>query len=543
MKRLVFVIAGVLLALVVAIGSVSCGGGGSSGSQGGTNTGQSNGGPSSSTLRLTGGDPITLDPALAGDNVSAGYIVEIFGGLVTLDKQLQIAPDIAQSWDVSADGTVYTFHLRQDVSFHGTSRVVTADDFKYSLERAANPDTGSTVAESYLGDIVGAEDMIHGNATEISGIKVVDDFTLQITIDQAKPYFLAKLTYPTAFVVDRTQVEADKRNWSMKPRGTGPYMLKQWTLGEEIVLQANDKYHLGAPAVQEVDFLLSGGSQLTMYQNNEIDVSGVGINDISRVTDPSDPLHADYVTADEFSISYLGFNIGKPPFDDPNVRQAFGLAVDRERIAEVVLMSLLPVAHSLMPPGLPGYNPNATVPAYDPNKAKQLLAASKYGGAGGLPDITITEVGTGATAGLDTQAMIEMWKDNLGVDVKIQQTDQATFYQDLDKGQYQMYTSGWIMDYPDPEDVLDILFYSTSRQNSSHYSNPQVDGLLVQARTEPDTNKRMALYQQVEQIILGDAPWIPLYYGRDHAVVKSYVKDFLLPPMIIPKLRYVTITQ
>jgi oligopeptide transport system substrate-binding protein len=540
MKRLVLVIAVVVMAGLVAIGGVSCGGGGSSGSQGGTPSGSASSGP---TLRLVGSDPITLDPALASDADSAAYIVEIFGGLVTLDKQLQIQPDIAQSWDISPDGTVYTFHLRQDVSFHGTSRVVTADDFKYSMERAANPATESTVAEAYLGDIVGVEDVVHGRATDLRGIKVLDDFTLQITIDQPKPYFLAKLTYPTAFVVDRTQVEADPRNWSQKPRGTGPYLLQEWTLGEKIVLQANEKYHLGAPSVPTVEFLLSGGSQLTMYQNDEVDVSSVGINDISRVTDPTDPLHADYQTADELSLSYLGFNVQKAPFDDPKVRQAFAVAVDRNKIAEVVLMGLLPVAHSLMPPGLPGYNPNATVPAFDPNQAKQLLSESKYGGASGLPDITITEVGTGATAGLDTQAMIQMWKDNLGVDVKIQQTDQATFFQDLDKGQYQMFTSGWIMDYPDPQDILNILFYSQSRQNNSHYSNPQVDALLVQARTEADTTKRMALYQQAEQIILGDLPWIPLYYGRDHVVVKPYVKNFLLPAMVIPKLRYVTLAK
>jgi oligopeptide transport system substrate-binding protein len=543
MKRLVLVIAGVLLALLIAVGGGACGGG-SSGSENGTGTSDANGSSSSgSTLRLAGGDPMTLDPALATDAVSASYIVEIFGGLVTLDKDLQIAPDIAESWDVSPDGTAYTFHLRQNVFFHGGSRVVTAADFKYSMERAANPDTASLVADAYLGDIVGAKDMIRGRASEISGIEVVDDFTLRITIDQPKPYFLAKLTYPTAFVVDRTQVEADPRNWTKKPRGTGPYMLKEWKLGEKIVLEANDRYHLGAPSVQTVEFLLAGGSVLTMYENDEIDVSGVSINDIDRVTDPSDPLHADYQTADELSISYLGFNTEKPPFDDVKVRQAFGLAIDREKIAEVVLMSLLPVANSIMPPGVPGYNPSETVPAYDPEKAKQLLAESKYGGPDGLPEVTVTEVGAGASAGLDLQAMVEMWKDNLGVDVQIQQTEEATFWQDLDKGAYQMFTAGWIMDYPDPEDVLDILFYSQSRQNSSHYSNPQVDDLLLKARTELDTSARMALYQQAEQMILDDVPWIPLYYGRNHALVKPYVKDFLLPPMVIPRLRYVTIAQ
>ncbi|MDI6857622.1 MAG: peptide ABC transporter substrate-binding protein [Dehalococcoidia bacterium] len=495
------------------------------------------------TLRVPGGDPVTLDPALAGDAISATYVVELFGGLVTIDKDLNVVGDIAESWEISPDGRVYTFHLRDNVVFHYSNRLVTAEDFKYSMERAADPQTASIVAEAYLGDIVGARDMIRGRADEISGIKVVDDFTLEITIDEPKPYFLAKLTYPTAFVVDKDQIESNPRNWLRKPHGTGPYKLKEWRLGESILLEANDRYHLGAPSVKTVEFLLSGGSILTMYQNNELDVAGVSINDIERVQDPNDPLSDEYVSADELSISYLGFNTQKPPFDDANVRRAFGMAIDREKIAEVLLMDMLPVAHSIMPPGLPGYNPDARGPTYDPEQARQLLAESKYGGPGGLPKVTITEIGGGATAGSDTQAMIEMWKDNLGVEVEIEQTEEATFWQDLDKGQYQMFTAGWIMDYPDPEDILDILFYSKSRQNNTRYSNAEVDALLLQARTEQDVAARMALYQQAEQIILDEAPWIPLYYGRDHVVVKPYVKNYLLPPMVIPKLRYVTLEQ
>ncbi len=555
MDRLSSAVRGIVLALAIGAGfaaviagGAGCGGGGDGDgtSAGDGNGGDGNGGGSSSSgaeLRLYGGDPLTLDPAIATDANSASYIVEVFGGLVTIDRDLKIAPDIAATWDVSPDSTVYTFHLRDDVVFQYSSRLVTAGDFKYSMERAADPDTASIVAEAYLGDIVGAKDMVRGRADEIEGIEVVDDFTLRITIDEPKPYFLAKLTYPTAFVVDKDQIESNPRNWMRKPHGTGPYKIKSWTPGETMVLQANDRYHLGAPAIETIEFLLSGGSLLTMYENDEIDVAPIGVNDIELVTDPSNSLSEEYVTADGLQVSYLGFNTQKPPFDDPEVRLAFGYALDREKIVEVVLKDMIPVAHSIMPPGLPGYNPDATAPGYDPEKAKQLLADSEYGGPDGLPDITFTQVGGGATTGSDTQAMIEMWKDNLGVEVEIEQTDEATFWQDLDKGQYQMFTAGWVLDYPDPEDILDLLFYSTSHQNNTRYSNPEVDQLILQARTEQDVDKRLALYQQTEQIILDDAPWIPLYYGRDHAVVKPYVKDFIFPPMVIPKLRYASIVK
>jgi oligopeptide transport system substrate-binding protein len=539
MKRFLAV-AALLLGLVTVASVVACGGSGGSSDNAGSGGGGSASGP---TLRMVGGDPLTLDPALVTDAVSATYIVEIFSGLVTIDRDLKLAPDIAKSWDVSPDGKTYTFHLRDDAVFQQTYRQVTANDFKYSMERAANPDTASTVAEAYLGDIVGAKDMINGTASQISGIEVVDDFTLRITIDEPKPYFLAKMACPTAFVVDKTQVEDDQRNWTKKPHGTGPYLVKEWKLGESLTLQANERYYAGAPSVKTVNFILSGGSQLTMYEDDEVDVAGISINDIERALDPNDPLHSEYLSADSMSVSYLGFNTQKPPFDDPKVRQAFGLAIDRDKIVEVVLKDMVPVAHSIMPPGLPGYNSSATAGAYDPEKAKQLLAESRYGGPSGLPKITLSQVGAGATAGNDIQAMVEMWKQNLGVEVEIQQTDQATFWQDLDKRSYQMFAAGWVMDYPDPEDILDILFNSKSHQNSTGYSNPQVDQLLVQARTEQDAAKRMALYQQTEQLILADVPWVPLYYGRDHVVVKPYVKNFMLPPVVMPYLRYVTIDQ
>ena len=563
MNRLVGFVLAVVVVLVLAIGAISAlvivRGGGEGGQQQAQSTkaataegGGGTGGGSAGELRLPGSDPITLDPALAGDATSATYIVEIFGGLVTIDPKLNIVPDIAKELPTrenggivnNPDGTVsYTFHLRDDVVFHNTSRLVTAGDFKYSMERALNPHTASTVAEAYLGDIVGAKDMARGRAEEVRGIEVVDDFTLKLTIDAPKPYFLAKLTYPTAFVVDQQQVEANPRNWSRKPNGTGPYKMHEWSLGEQITLEANDRYHLGKPSVKTVTFLLAGGSVLTMYENNEIDVAGVGITDIDRVQDPTSNLNAEYVTGDDLSISYIGFNTQVEPFNDPKVRQAFAHAIDREKIAKVVLKDMLRVAQGVMMSGLPGYNPQSKALSFDPEMASQLLKESKYGGPDGLPTVTITEVGGGANVGFDTQAMVEMWKENLGVDVQIEQTEAATFFEDLDSGRLQMFVTGWIMDYPDPEDVLDVHFYSQSRLNNTRYSNPALDALLEQARTEQDVNRRMSLYQQAEQIVIEDAVWVPLYNGRDHALVKPYVKGFEFPPMVIPHLRYVTIEQ
>ena len=338
------VLFGVIAALVVAIvvlvfvvmggGSNDSGGGSSASGTGGRG---SDSAPSNADLRLLGSDPLTMDPALASDASSATYIVEIFGGLVTIDKDLKIAPDLAENWEISPDGTVYTFHLRSNAQFQD-GRPVSADDVKYSIERTANPKTLSTVADAYLGDIVGARDMIRGRAQSISGIKVIDSKTVQITIDAPKPYFLAKLTYTAAFVVDKSQIESNPRNWTRKPNGTGPYKLQEWRLNERIILQANDRYHLGAPSIKRVLYNLAGGvSALTQYQNGDIDVSGIGVNDIDRVSGNSrDPLAKEYMSGPGLTISYIGFDNKSKPFDDPKVRQAFAMAIDREQICHVV---------------------------------------------------------------------------------------------------------------------------------------------------------------------------------------------------------------
>ena len=177
-------------------------------------------------LRLFGGDPITLDPACASDAGSAEYIVEIFSGLVSFDKDLNVIPDIAETIEVSPDGLVYTFHLRTNVEFHDASRRVTADDFKFSMERALNPDTQSTVGEVYLDDIVGADEFIAGSAEEVTGIKVVNADTLEITIKEPSVVLPRKLTYPTAYVVDQREVERldllRRRRLDSQPERHGP---------------------------------------------------------------------------------------------------------------------------------------------------------------------------------------------------------------------------------------------------------------------------------------------------------------------------------
>ena len=370
-------------------------------------------------------------------------------------------------------------------------------------------------------------------------MQVVDPATVAITIERDLPNFLYKLTYPTGYVVDQSQVESDE-NWTRHPNGTGPYELTQWRLGERIVLEAHARYHLGAPSVKTVRFLLTG-SGITLYEAGDVDVSGVALDDLERVQDPAEQLNQEYQTGTRLILDYLGLNTNAPPFDDPKVRQAFAMAIDKQEIVSALYKDAIPVANSIVMPGMPSYNEAANAPEFDPARAQELLAESSYGGPEGLPEITLAESGTGATAGEGTTAMIGMWRDNLGVDVQIQQAETATFFQDVEEGRYQMFLLAWIMDYPDEENILNLHFDSESPNNNTFYDNPQVDELLRQALLEPDPQQRIEQYREAEQIILDDVPWFPLYFGRYHVLIKPYVKNYLIPASIVPRLRFITL--
>ena len=496
------------------------------------------------TLIRLWNDPPTMDPHQTTDATSATIIVELFGGLVTIDPDGNVVPDLAESWD-SPDGRIYTFHLRRDAKFH-SGKPVTAHDFKWSMERVADPRTAAPVVDQYMGDIVGVKERLKGAAKEVSGVRVIDDHTLEITIDAPKSYFLAKLTYPTAFVLDKENVESSRR-WFRQPNGTGPFRLTEYVPGETLVLSRNEHYHLGPPHLDNVRFILSGGTAMLMYENDEIHLTGVGLADLDRILDTSNPLNSELNRAPPtFSTEYIGMNVNEPPFDDPKVRQALNYAIDKQAIARDVLAGLVTPAQGILPPGFPGYNPSLKGYTYDPVKAKQLLKESKYGDdPGNFPPIILTTAGGfGASLSLDMEVILEMWRQNLGIEVEIQRTDFATYLQDLIRRRFQMFEIGWIADYPDPENFLDLLFHGDSSNNHTGYSNPEVNDLLVKARVETQESVRFELYHRAEEMIIKDAPWIPLWYsGEQYLLIKPNVRDYFLTPLVVPKLRFVYLTE
>ena len=491
-------------------------------------------------------DPPTLDPHITTDYLAAAVVNEVFGGLVTIDPSIEIVPDLAKQWDISPDGRVFTFRLREDAKFHDGSPV-TAEDFRWSLERAADPLTESPVTDLYLGDVVGVSDKLNGKSESITGLRVIDDYTVELTIDAPKSYFVAKLTYPTGFVLDRQNVEVEDDNWIFQPNGTGPFRLERYDVGEAIILARNEHYHLGSPFLDEVEFILSGGDAMLMYENDEIHITGLGLTDLERVQDPANPLSAELATAPPgFSVSFIAMNLDQEPFDDVKVRQALNYAINKQEIATEVLEDLRVPAKGIIPPGFPSYNPDLRGYEFNPDKAKQLLAESKYGGdLENFPSVTISVAGNfGASVGLDLQAMLKTWQDVLGIDAQIQQTEWATFLQDVHKKRFQMFTLAWSADYPDPQNFLDIMFHSQSDNNWMNYNNREVDSLLEAARTEQDQAGRFEQYNRIEQLIVDDAPWVPLWHSTESKVlIKPSVKGYHLVPMTIPKLRFVYLDE
>ncbi len=490
-------------------------------------------------LSLYGVDPLTLDPAVSGEMTSHEYVMQLFNGLVRLDDNLKPVPDIARKWQVSDDGRTYTFYLRDDVRFHD-GREVTAGDFKYSWERACDPETGSLTAATYLSDIVGVKDMLAGKTKEISGVRVVDDYTLQVTIDMPKSYFLSKMTYPTAFVVDRANVETGDE-WWRHPNGTGPFKLRQWDENQLLVLERNELYY-GEPAkVNFVVFQLWGGIPMNMYETGEIDATGINISYVDKVMDKAGPFYKELTVTPELSFHYIGFNTTKPPFDDVNIRRAFSQAIDKDKLVSLVFRDMVQRADGILPPGMPGFNKDLSGLGYDVSEAKRLVRESRYGDVSNLPPITITTSGRGGLISQGLEAIINEWRQNLGVEVTVRQLEPERFMYHLKEEKDDMFYIGWVADYPHPQDFLDILFHSGAENNYGNYSHPGVDTLLEVAGMEPDNDLSLELYQQAEQLLVEDAACLPLWFGKNYVLVKPYIKGYELNPLGIAMLDKVSI--
>jgi oligopeptide transport system substrate-binding protein len=471
------------------------------------------------------------DPALGqGDR-------RVFSGLVGLDAEQRLQAELAESWSISPDGTQYTFHLRPEARFHD-GKPVTAQDVIYSWERALDPATKSDIALTYLGDIVGAAERQRGEAQSVSGLQALDEHTLQVTIDGPKPYFLLKLTTPPAAVVDRANVGMGAE-WYRRPNGTGPYRLISWMPGRVKLYERNESFYGEAPATRYLAARLDVGYSGTyLYELGELDQVTLDSYSMSMLDGPESPLRTDLQERAPLCTSFVAFDTSRAPFDDPQVRQAFALAVDHQKYAERAMGGSSLMAQGLFPPGLPGFSADMRRLAFSPEEARARLAASRYG-AEPLPPIRLTSSGYGFHVNAGIGVLVQMWQEMLGAEISIEQLEPGRFAETVQGSEGgNLFFWEWCADYPDPENFADALFHSGGQQNIGRYSNADLDGLLERARVEADVTRRMELYHQAEAMIMGEAAAIFLEHRVDAMLVEPRVSGAVSAPGHVPVERF-----
>jgi oligopeptide transport system substrate-binding protein len=486
------------------------------------------------------GEPPTLDPALATDPYSLSIIRQLFSALVTFDGELKIVPDVASSLpSVSGDGKTYTFPLRRGVRFTNGQEVTSAD-FKYSLERATSPTlagphpASSLPAALYLGDVVGVKEKLAGTAREISGVVAPDPYTLAITIDAPKSYFLAKLAAGPTFVVQRSNVESGEA-WTEDPRGTGPYKLQKWERNQYMTLARNTDYFGGVPDVPIINIMMKPGQMATVdsyIQEGGRDIAVVSVEEIERASDRNSPLARELQSAPNLSLTYLGFNTRQKPFDDPKVREAIARAIDRQKLSRALFQSRVQEAIGFVLPGHSGYKPSEQAQLFNVTRARQLIVESTYKDVRNLPRLRLFT--TGEAVG---PMLSEALSQTLGLDVEVREVEWTEFAAGLERGDYPMFLGRADAPYPDPEATLGPLFRPSSPANYTGYRNTDVEALLNAASSESDAGKRLSTYAQVEGHALSDFIALPLYRPVSYTLVKPHIRGVTLTPLGMLSLR------
>lgn len=502
----------------------------------------------------------TFDPAMVSSSTSLVPISMVFTGLVALDGQQKVVPELAQSWSTSSDGLTWTFKLRAHVKFSdGTA--LTSSDVVYSLNRALLPSLRSPVAPEYLNLIKDSDKLLAGKIATIIGDSVLapDPDTVVIKIDKPVSYFLSTLTYPTAFVVEKKLIDAygnakftDHLN---EGGGSGPFKVKSYIHGQGIVLVPNPNYIKARPTVT-VNFLFykDVNTAYQAYRNGQLDLTPVPTTYLSQIQNSKE-----YHQIPMLAIYYYCLNFNTKPFNNVKIRQALDLALDKSQIVKVVYKNVVVATNHIIPSGIPGYNPNLTGPdgttstSGNTALAQKLFAAGLqedgYSGAAALPKIQFSYATGSPDMTREIEIAIAEWKEVLGIDIQAQPMDFETLTSEepstVGNGRLQMFQTSWSDDYPDAQDFTTLQFSKGSPNNSANYGQnsstaaaqqAQVQNELSAADVEMDTSTRSAMYASAEQQLVDDVAWLPMYQGTTSYALKTYVRGYtfdatnIIPP-------------
>ena len=484
---------------------------------------------SAQTLRLMSGEPRTLDATL--DNYGTGGSQYIFERLALLDEEDQLIPGAADSWTSTEDGRVWTFHLRPDARW-SDGRLVTAHDFEWTYKLLLDPAQANVYAFLFY-EIKGARDFNQGRITDRDavGVRALDDHTLVIEAEEPCPYLPYLTSFISASPIPRWQFEKYGSKWTEDGYCVSNFAFKldEWTTGRRQVFVLDPNYTGRYRARLEkviIEFITGTSVGIFPYENNEVDMAAVTPADLPRVQSDA-ALRTEMYTWPHQSTGYLLFQTKKPPFDNRKVRQALAHAIDRDVLCRVVMQGLATPAYSMLPLNFPGYNGDRfkALQVFDPAQARRLLAEAGYPNGRGFPKTELWISGNAQTTRRITEAIQGMLKTHLNIDVNITTLDGSSYMAYLYKHQIPFGLSGFQSDYPDPHNLLSMVWHSQPVGYGRHdWVSPSFDTLLEQADTEIDPERRLELYAQAEQILVEEAGGVFLYHGVKAELRKPWIK-------------------
>lgn len=483
-----------------------------------------------------GAEPATLDPALATGVTEQTVENALLEGLVRLDRDGNPSPGVAGSWEVSEDGRVYTFTLRE--SYWSNGEPVTAEDFVYAWRRVLDPDTASPYAYQ-LYYLVNGEAYNSGKIKDPAevGVRAEGKDKLIVTLNEPVPYFLSLTAFPTLFPVNKNAVEADSAGWAQNPAtfvGNGPFKMISWEHNKQIVLEKNGNYwdkdnvKLEKLVITLVD---DSNTELAMFESGQIDIAETPpYREIERLA--RDNL---LKLSPDLSNEFYMFNTTLPPFNDVRVRQAMSMAVDREALVSKVTMGGEKAAYAFVPPGVTGPAPDREfrslgeklIADYNPAEAKKLLAEAGFPDGRGFPKVKLL-VSNNQNHRAVAEAITGMWLENLGIESEIIEQEYKVYFETLFDMDFQVARVGWNADYNDPMTFLDMWVKGGSN-NQSGWGNEEYDRLLEEAKSAKDSGFRMDALFRAEKILMNELPVMPVYYYTNPYLEKDNIQGVIHP--------------
>lgn len=468
-------------------------------------------------------DPPTLDPALAEDSYAVFVVQQIFDGLVQFSPELFVVPALAQNWQMEDNGRLFRFFLRPNVRFHN-GRPVTAEDVVFSLSRLIRVNPPPSILPNLL-KIHGAQDFREQKSDRVSGIHAEDDHSLVVRLDEPSTPFLAALGMYQAKIVPREEVTQKGSAFGRSPIGSGPFQMTSWEGNRRIRLQKFAGYHGDAPYLQELHFLIYPGGRiddvLSDFRQGKLEGMPVYWQFREKLMDNK---NLRWVHRPSLSLLFYGMNCQHPALRNPGLRKALAAAIDRQKIIAEVYKGQFEQATTVLPPGMPGYQPQNREWRYDLELATRLTKGMFEGGENTAPTIEVVSNSQSPLAQAELNLVREAW-GRLGIKMEPKFIpDWSQFEEYLKSDALQIYRYSWIADMPDPDNILRPLFASSSQVNFMRYRNENMDALLTKMSQILEPLERARLCQRMEELVAESVPLIPLFYLSVDRVYQPYVR-------------------